>query len=94
MPRPQRSPVLAVGVLSWLAAVAVAWGVSAGTIPVNRWLETQSEPARAKQSPARAPSRSFDTPRIVAAELRPAPTCLLYTSDAAEERSSVGDGGC
>ncbi len=74
MPRPQRSPVLAVGVLSWLAAVAVAWGVSAGTIPVNRWLETGAEPARAKQSPARAPARALDTPRIVAVEPKPAPT--------------------
>ncbi|MBK8994929.1 MAG: hypothetical protein IPM35_04140 [Myxococcales bacterium] len=55
LPRPRRTPVLAVGLSAWLASVAVAWGVSAGTIPVASWLERSHEPAH--PAPPRAPRR-------------------------------------
>lgn len=84
MPRPQRSPVIAVGVLSWLAAVAVAWGVSAGTIPVERWLETQPEPPRAapaRARPPRAPEPMVRPPLVAQA---PAPSAAFEPVPIAE----------
>jgi hypothetical protein len=84
MPRPQRSPVIAVGVLSWLAAVAVAWGVSAGTIPVERWLETQPEPPRpapARARPPRAPEPMVRPPLVAHA---PTPSAAFEPAAIAE----------
>jgi len=54
MPRPRRSPVLAVGLGAWLASVAFAWGVNAGTIPVGRWLDEGSAETPVRSEPRRA----------------------------------------
>lgn len=76
LPRPRRTPVLAVGLSAWLASVAVAWGVSAGTIPVASWLESSHEPAH--PAPPRAPRTlpppsPVTEPRPRVAEPRPEP---------------------
>ncbi|MBI3200644.1 MAG: hypothetical protein HYZ29_03805 [Myxococcales bacterium] len=92
MPRAQRSPVIFVGVLSWLAAVAVAWGVSAGTIPVNRWLDGEAEPPRPSAAPARARPRPtaepMALPRLVAAP--PAPSSAFEPVPVAEAEAELG----
>ena len=88
MPRPRRSPALGVGVAVWLAAVAVAWGVNAGTIPVARWLDGQPEAARPtprrapRVLPAPAPRRA---PRVATSEpaAEPAPEPVPAPSVAA-----------
>lgn len=94
MPRAQRSPVIFVGVLSWLAAVAVAWGVSAGTIPVNRWLDGEAEPPRPSAAPARARPRPtaepMPLPRLVAAP--PAPSSAFEPVPVAEAEPELRPG--
>lgn len=53
MPRPRRVPVLGVGLAAWLASVAVAWGVQAGTIPVARWLAPSPDVPAFRSRPRR-----------------------------------------
>lgn len=97
MPRPRRSFVLAVGFASWLAAVAVAWGVSAGTIPVASWLDRASANPRAKgpvarRAEPRAVTRpvAFVRPAPVApAEVPPAESVSVTTPIPSEEPAPV-----
>lgn len=89
MPRPRRAPVLAAGLLAWLASVAVAWGVNAGTIPVASWLESAPEPARpAAPRAARrlAPPPAAPSPRVAEHRAEPAFEAVPASEPAPEPR--------
>jgi hypothetical protein len=75
MPRPRKTPVVAVGLAAWAASVAFAWGVRAGTIPVGSWLApSPDEPSRpiARQR-SRAPAPLPPPPAVALPPLEPVP---------------------
>lgn len=56
MPRPRRSFALPAGLGAWLAAVAVAWAVQAGTIPVGKWLDEEPPAAVSEKTKRSSPA--------------------------------------
>jgi hypothetical protein len=96
--RERRSPVLVLGVCSWLGAVTFGVGVDQGYLPIGRWVDgLESDPddrAPAPRPESLEPLRPVaaqraPSPPAVAAPIAPAPRSDLPVSSSDREPSSV-----